>query len=37
MTRQEIIELQTRLNKLGYGPLQIDGQYGKNTESAYRR
>lgn len=28
-------ELQTRLNELGYGPLNVDGQYGKNTEEAY--
>lgn len=37
MTKQEIIQLQIKLNKLGYGPLQVDGQYGKNTEASYRR
>jgi peptidoglycan hydrolase-like protein with peptidoglycan-binding domain len=37
MTRDEIIILQIKLNQLGYGPIQVDGQYGKNTENAYRR
>lgn len=37
MTKQEIVQLQIKLNKLGYGPIQVDGQYGKNTEAAYRK
>lgn len=37
MTKSEIYELQIKLNKLGYGPIEVDGQYGKNTEAAYRR
>lgn len=37
MTKSEIYELQVKLNKLGYGPIEEDSQYGKNTEAAYRR
>jgi peptidoglycan hydrolase-like protein with peptidoglycan-binding domain len=37
MNKDEIIILQTKLKQLGYGPLEVDGQYGKNTENAYRR
>lgn len=37
MTKREIYELQVKLNELGYGPIEEDSQYGKNTESAYRR
>jgi peptidoglycan hydrolase-like protein with peptidoglycan-binding domain len=37
MTKQEIIGLQMQLNKLGYGPLEVDGQYGKNTKEAYAK
>lgn len=29
--------LQKKLNQLGYGPIDEDGQYGPNTEKAYRR
>ena len=32
-----ITELQTRLNELGYGPIDIDNQYGPQTEAAYRK
>lgn len=32
----KVAELQARLNELGYGPLTVDGQYGKNTEAAYK-
>jgi len=31
-----VLELQKRLNKLGYGPLKEDNQYGKNTADAYK-
>lgn len=31
------LELQRKLNSLGYGPLKEDGQYGKNTAEAYKR
>jgi peptidoglycan hydrolase-like protein with peptidoglycan-binding domain len=32
----KILELQRRLVSLGYGPLVLDGQYGENTEKAYK-
>ncbi len=34
---KEVLTLQRKLNELGYGPIAEDGQYGKNTEAAYRR
>lgn len=37
MTKIEIFELQKKLNKLGYGPINVDGQYGSETEKAYRK
>lgn len=37
MTKTEILVLQRKLNSLGYGPIREDGQYGKNTEAAYRK
>lgn len=35
MTRDEIIDLQTRLQNRGYGPVKIDGIYGPQTAKAY--
>jgi uncharacterized membrane protein len=35
MTRDEIIDLQTKLHNRGYGPVQIDGIYGPQTAAAY--
>lgn len=35
--RQKTADLQSRLNDLGYGPLIIDGVYGKKTDKAYRK
>ena len=34
---ERIRSLQTRLNELGYGPLDVDGRYGKATQAAYHR
>ena len=34
---ERIMDLQTRLNELGYGPLMVDGVYGKNTQAAYHK
>ena len=34
---ERIMDLQTRLNELGYGPLMVDGVYGKNTQAAYHQ
>lgn len=34
MTKQEIIELQTQLNKQGFN-LVVDGRYGEKTRAAY--
>lgn len=36
MTKEEVVQLQKRMNDLGFGPIGVDGQYGKNTEKAYR-
>lgn len=37
LLRQKVLSLQTRLNELGYGPLAVDGVYGKATQAAYHR
>lgn len=37
MTKTEVMQLQARLNELGFGPITADGQYGKQTEKAYRK
>lgn len=37
MDKQQTIALQIRLNDLGYGPLEVDGVYGNNTNNAYRK
>jgi len=31
----KILDLQKRLNELGYGPLEEDGKYGTNTAEAF--
>ena len=37
MQTERILDLQTRLNELGYGPLTVDGIYGKQTQAAYHK
>ena len=37
MQTERILDLQTRLNELGYGPLAVDGIYGKQTQAAYHK
>lgn len=37
LTGPDVIELQERLNEIGYGPLQADGIFGSATAEAVRR
>ena len=37
MTKAEISNLQQQLNSAGYGPIHVDGVYGKVTAEAYER
>lgn len=37
MPDEKVLLLQKQLNLKGYGPLKEDGQYGKNTNSEYRK
>ena len=34
---ETVKHLQTRLNVLGYGPLQVDGDFGPDTEKAVKK
>ena len=34
---ETVIHLQTRLNFLGYGPLEVDGDFGPATEAAVKK